>query len=271
MKKTVFLAAIAISACATMRAQVATVYEKGNTTTFNTTMVDSITFDDKNTMPSAIPYTSRQEIDAHWCALGTSITYLNTYDKQGRFERGYMDRTMDQLHFKKMTNQGVSGGCIKSAYDKVIFADYYTIEHGINDWGQFTPVGTFDDYVNKNNNGSFAYWYRMVIDRIFEVNPKAKVVLCTPRKAYGFNTYLPDNCMDAINGVYLKDYVNIIRQIAEYEGFPLADFYAECGGQRDLARMSMDQALHPNDEGHQMMANVLIQALKKVITYDSQK
>ena len=106
----------------------------------------------------------------------------------------------------------------------------------------------------------------MVIDRNFAVNPKAKVVLCTPRKAYNFSGYLPNDCMGDINGVYLADYVNIIRQIAEYEGFPLADFYAECGGQRDLARMSMDTALHPNDEGYQMMANVLIPALKKVIT-----
>ena len=270
MKTTIFTLALAAATVAT--AQTATVHEKsGNTTTYNTTLVDSITFSETNVMPANVPYTTQITIDAHWCALGTSITYLNDYDKQGRFEKGYMDRTLDQLHFTKMTNQGISGGCIKSAYNQVIKADYYTIEHGINDWGQFTPVGTFDDYLNKNNNDSFAYWYRMVIDRIFAVNPKAKIVLCTPRKAYNFSGYLPANCMGDLNGIYLKDYVDIIRKIAEYEGFPLADFYAECGGQRDLARMSMDTALHPNDEGYQMMANVLIPAMKKVITFDSQK
>lgn len=270
MKTAIFALALAIAT--TAAAQTVTVHEKsGNTTNYNTTLVDSITFNEANTMPANVPYTTQITINAHWCALGTSITYLNDYDKQGRFEKGYMDRTLDQLHFTKMTNQGISGGCIKSAYNQVIKADYYTIEHGINDWGQFTPVGTFDDYLNKNNNDSFAYWYRMVIDRIFAVNPKAKIVLCTPRKAYGFSGYLPNNCMSDLNGIYLKDYVDIIRQIAEYEGFPLADFYAECGGQRDLARMSMDTALHPNDEGYQMMANVLIPAMKKVITFDSQK
>ena len=268
MKKLLFIAmAITLNSLwSVVNGQTMKVHEGSNTATYSTDMVDSITFSEDNQMPEGIPYTTRMEIDAHWCALGTSITYLNDYDKQGRFEKGYMDRTLDQLHFAKMTNQGVSGGCIQSAYNKVIKADYYTIEHGINDWGQFTPVGTFDDYLNKNNNGSFAYWYRMVIDRIFSVNPKAKVVLCTPRKAYGFSGYLPNNCMGDLNGIYLADYVNIIRQIAEYEGFPLADFYAECGGQRDLARMSMDTALHPNDEGYQMMANVLIPAMKKVIT-----
>ncbi|MBQ7743102.1 MAG: SGNH/GDSL hydrolase family protein [Bacteroidaceae bacterium] len=268
MKKSILfysLFTILYSLTSNVFGQTIKVHEGTNTTSYNTQLVDSITFDEVNLLPDGIPCTTTIEIDAHWCALGTSITYLNDYDKQGRFEKGYMDRTLDQLHFRKMTNQGVSGGCIKSAYDKVIKADYYTIEHGINDWGQFTPVGTFDDYLNKTNNGSFAYWYRMVIDRIFSVNPKAKVVLCTPRKAYNFSGYLPAHCMGDLNGIYLADYVNIIRQIAEYEGFPLADFYAECGGQRDLARMSMDSALHPNDEGYQMMANVLIPALRKVI------
>lgn len=268
MKKFFIIAIMLSVQCSMLNVfgQTMKVHEGTNTASYNTQLVDSITFDEENQMPDVLPYTAQMEIDAHWCALGTSITYLNDYDKQGRFEKGYMDRTLDQLHFRKMTNQGISGGCIKSAYNQVIKADYYTIEHGINDWGQFTPVGTFDDYLNKNNNDSFAYWYRMVIDRIFAVNPKAKVVLCTPRKAYNFSGYLPNDCMGDINGVYLADYVNIIRQIAEYEGFPLADFYAECGGQRDLARMSMDTALHPNDEGYQMMANVLIPALKKVIT-----
>ena len=175
MKKIILTAMMTVAL--TVNAQTLMIHEKGGIARYNAAMVDSITFDEQAQMPANIPYTTQMTINAHWCALGTSITYLNDYDKQGRFEKGYMDRTMDQLHFAKMTNQGVSGGCIRSAYDKVIKADYYTIEHGINDWGQFTPVGTFDDYKNRTNNGSFAYWYRMVIDRICAVNPKAKIVM----------------------------------------------------------------------------------------------
>ena len=156
MKKIILTAMMTVAL--TVNAQTLMIHEKGGIARYNAAMVDSITFDEQAQMPANIPYTTQMTINAHWCALGTSITYLNDYDKQGRFEKGYMDRTMDQLHFAKMTNQGVSGGCIRSAYDKVIKADYYTIEHGINDWGQFTPVGTFDDYKNRTNNGSFAYW-----------------------------------------------------------------------------------------------------------------
>ena len=118
MKTAIFALALAIAT--TAAAQTVTVHEKsGNTTNYNTTLVDSITFNEANTMPANVPYTTQVTINAHWCALGTSITYLNDYDKQGRFEKGYMDRTLDQLHFTKMTNQGISGGCIKSAYNQV--------------------------------------------------------------------------------------------------------------------------------------------------------
>ena len=46
---------------------------------------------------------------------------------------------------------------------------------------------------------------------------------------------------------------------------PVADFFAECGGQRQLKNLSYDTALHPNDEGFQIMANVLIQAFEKIL------
>ena len=159
----------------------------------------------------------------------------------------------------------------RSAYDAIVRADYYTIEHGINDWGHCTPVGSFeDDYIGQKNKNTFAYEYRRLIDRIFKVNRNAKVVLCTPRKAYGFGDYLPAHWYDPMvapdgTKIYLKEYADLIRQIAEYEGMPVADWFAECGGQNDLSVQSIDVALHPNDVGYQRMANVLIQALRKVI------
>ncbi|MBQ0088753.1 MAG: SGNH/GDSL hydrolase family protein [Prevotellaceae bacterium] len=203
--RTIFGAVIMIAFCNTGLAQTLKVYEPGGETSYNVNSIDSMKVVESEETSGNIPHSTVKMVDAHWCALGTSITYLNDYDKQGRFKRGYLDRTMDQIHFSKLTNQGVSGGTINSAYAKVIKADYYTIEHGINDWGNGVEPGTFEDYVNGTNQGSFAYWYRKVIDRIFQVNPKAKVVLCTPRKAYDFMTFLPPHCMDIHKGHYLKD------------------------------------------------------------------
>ena len=46
---------------------------------------------------------------------------------------------------------------------------------------------------------------------------------------------------------------------------PVADFFSLCGGQHNLSELSIDVALHPNDDGYQMMANVLIKAFEKII------
>lgn len=209
-------------------------------------------------------------VDGTWCSVGTSITWYNdhitaTQNAVG-LTRGYQDRVMDRLAFTKLINVGDNGGCAWRSVDKIVKADYYTIEHGINDWGNSIAPGTIEDYLNNANNGTFAASYRKLIDKIFSVNPEAKIVLCTPRKGYGFSGYLPAKWYEPKNGNYLQDYAEIVRQIAQHESFPVADFFFECGGQRNLRKLSIDDALHPNDPGFQMMANVLIQALEKVIT-----
>lgn len=227
--------------------------------------IDSIVFSNTPALNN-IASTSRN-IAAKWCSIGTSITWYNNNVKEGAFTRGYQDRVMDKLKFEELKNVGDNGGTIARTNTKncAVLADYYTIEHGINDWGNKIPVGTIDDYINNTNNGTFAAEYRKLIDKIFTLNPEAKVILCTPRKGYGFDGYLPAHWYDAYAGIYLKDYVDVIFQIAEYESMPVADFFNECGGQHNLKQLSIDDALHPNDDGYQMMANVLIKAFEKIL------
>ena len=61
---------------------------------------------------------------------------------------------MEKLAFKQFTNNGISGATINSTVGQIIAADYYTIEHGVNDWGHSTPVGTMDDYTQEAEAGS---------------------------------------------------------------------------------------------------------------------
>lgn len=235
---------------------------------FSPADVDSIVF---NASAPTGSLSHARQINGTWCSIGTSITWYNdnvsAQPVAGSFTRGYQDRVMDVLAFSNLLNAGDNGGTAQRTIDKNLIkrADYYSIEHGINDWGNSIPVGTLDDYINSTNNGTFAAAYRKIIDRIYRLNPNAKVVLCTPRKAYGFNGYLPDNCHEDKNGIYLKQYADLVRQIAEYESFPVADFFSECGGQRNLDKLSIDTAVHPNDPGYQMMANVLIKAFEQII------
>ncbi len=265
MKKILlFASAIALSLSAS--AQTINIVQKGETVlSVSPSTVDEIEF--SMDAPSGVIATGSgpREVNGTWCSVGTSITWYNDNVAEGRFTRGYQDRVMDNLIFTKLFNVGDNGGWVARSVDRPVKADYYSIEHGINDWGNSVPVGTIDDYINNTNNGTFAADYRRLIDKIFSLNPNAKVVLCTPRKAYGFGDYLPAHWYDAKNDIYLEDYAKLIRQIAEYESMPVADFFSLCGGQHNLKELSIDVALHPNDDGYQMMANVLTKAFEKII------
>ena len=262
MKKP-FLSIILCAVASAAMAQSFTVFEKaGKTHGYNDADVDSVVF----SMEQAAAQASEPRVvKGRWCSLGTSISWLNDQTASYPITKGYQTRVMEKLAFTNFTNKAVNGGVLQSAINSVVHADFYTIEHGINDWGHSTPVGTIDDYIKNTKNGTFAAIYRQVIDRIFQRNSKARVVLCTPRKAYGFGGYLPDHWYDAKGGIYLEEYANVIRQIAAYESFPVADFFAEAGGQRQLDNWSYDTALHPNDDGMQIMANILIQAFEKIL------
>ena len=262
MKKKTYLTTILCAIASAAMAQSFTVYEGAKTHGYNNENVDSIVF---STGPAQASSEEPRQIKGRWCSLGTSISWLNEQTASYPITKGYQTRVMEKLAFKNFTNKAVNGGVLQTAISSVVLADYYTIEHGINDWGHATPVGTIDDYINNKKNGTFAAIYRQVIDRIFQRNKKARVILCTPRKAYGFNGFLPDHWYDPWNGIYLEEYANIIRQIAAYESFPVADFFAEAGGQRQLDNWSYDTALHPNDDGMQIMANILIQAFEKIL------
>lgn len=263
MRRHTFLTIILCATASVAMAQSFTVYEKDNTDHgFNVEDVDSIVF---STGPAQAASVEPRQINARWCSLGTSISWLNDNTASFPITKGYQTRVMEKLAFKIFTNKAVNGGTLSSAIASVGLADYYTIEHGINDWGHSTPVGTIDDYINNTKNGTFAAIYRQLIDRIFARNKKARVILCTPRKGYGYGGFLPDHWYDPKEGIYLEEYANIIRQIAAYESFPVADFFAEAGGQRQLDNWSYDTALHPNDEGMQIMANILIQAFEKIL------
>ena len=198
------------------------------------------------------------ELDGSWCSCGTSITWYNSH--RGGFEKGYQDCVRETLGFSSMTNCGINGSCVRAIPKDLPRCDWYTIEHGINDWGHSTPVGTWADYANPGTNRTFFAGYRRFIDRIREVNPAAKIILCTPRRGYGFRTYLPKTSDDEKNGIRLFEYAQAVREIAYREGFEIADFFAEAGEDAELAVLSIDLALHPNTRGFRLMSDILVRA-----------
>ena len=161
------LAIILCAIASVAMAQSFTVYEKDKDRAYNVEDVDSIVF---STEPAAPAISEPRTIKGRWCSLGTSISWLNENTASYPLTKGYQTRVMEKLAFTNFSNRAVNGGVLSSAISQVALADYYTIEHGINDWGHSTPVGTIDDYINNTKNGTFAAIYRQLIDRIFSRN-----------------------------------------------------------------------------------------------------
>ena len=210
---------------------------------------------------------TQRKVKGDWCSLGTSISWYNNNVNAagGRFTRGYQSRVMDVYAFAGFVNCAINGGTIVSqANANVPKATYYTIEHGINDWGNSTPIGTIEDYTGNTGNTTFYANYRKLVDKIRAANPTATIILCTPRRGYDFNGFLPENSDAEKNGIKLGDYVEAVRAIAEVEKFQVADFFEKCGTDAELESLSIDVALHPNDDGYQRMADELMHAFDAV-------
>lgn len=210
-----------------------------------------------NDAPMKVHYVSGMEnITGKWLALGTSRTWYNeSYRFAGNlglplFYQGYQSCLMERIQFASYVNGGVNGGSIKSALDKVEAADYVTIEHGVND--NNNKYGTIEDFKNKTDNGTFAANFRKLVDAIYNANPYAKIVVITP-------THYTDNG-------YLKQIAELERDICKEMSIPCADCYTESGVNPSNASLyAIDSGLHPNQNGYRLIANLLYNALKKVI------
>lgn len=189
-------------------------------------------------LPSATKY-----VMGTWLAIGNMI---KPEDADCGFD--YSGYVRKRLYFDEVIARPTGQGKINSAYLNIKQADYYTLEFGTTDCAAGTPVGTLSDYVNATNSGSFAFWMRKIVDIIISVSPEAKVVLCTPHHNG--------------EGKALEPYAALIRQIAEYEGYPVADLTANCGGQNEASELC-------DQEMQKMIANEVTDALHKVLRYDS--
>ena len=69
----------------------------------------------------------------------------------------------------------------------------------------------------------------------------------------------------AIGDKPLLAYVNAIREVAEFYSLPVLDLYARSGIQPQVPAIKekyMPDNLHPNDAGHEILSNLIINFLK---------
>jgi len=172
-----------------------------------------------------------------WVAIGDSMTYLNDHVSEtgNRITKGYLSDVAEHFDGLNYVNKGFNGwtsGNIAGTIDKLglVKADVYTILLGTNDWWQGRPLGNMNDYIYDKGNNSVYGSFRIIVNKIRQLNPEAKMVLITPPQRADF-VYINDATNNAYgsykpkNSQELSAFANAIDSIGQYEHIPVIDLY----------------------------------------------
>ncbi len=127
-------------------------------------------------------------------------------------------------------------------------ADVIVVFGGTNDHGHGdAPLGKDSDRTPDTFCGACHTLFAGLLERF----PNAKIVVLTPLHRADENTPKEGS------GVVLEDYVNCIRAIAQQYALPVLDLFntsAIRANVPEIAERLTTDALHPNDEGHAVLA-----------------
>ncbi len=137
-------------------------------------------------------------------------------------------------------------------------ADMVVVFGGTNDYGHGdAPIGGFCDRTPDTFYGACHYLFSGLIKKYLG----KPIVIITPLHRTN------ETDKNVSSGGTLKDYVNIIREVAEYYSLPLLDLFSSSGMQPEVAEIKelyVPDGLHPNDNGHSVIAHKLQMFLERL-------
>lgn len=196
--------------------------------------------------------------------LGDSITQLLTQHSN----TNYHDYVKTILSLSLVNNYGLSGTCIASNGTGNSFVDRYsgmtnttdiiTVLGGINDWASNIPIGTNTDSATTTFYGAL----NTLMSGLITKYPTKTIVFMTPLKANNVS-----GTQDTVKTYgKLVDYVNAIKERAQYYGIPVLDLFSTMlDPQISVVNTTyFHDGLHPNDAGHAWMGRRLAKFLNNL-------
>ena len=135
-------------------------------------------------------------------------------------------------------------------------ADVVVVFGGTNDYGHGdAKMGSFDDRENNTFYGACHVLFSGLIKKY----PESEIVIMTPlHREY-------DYMKSEKTGKTLKEYVDVIKEVAEYYSIPVLDLFSMGGLQPNIAEIKekyVPDGLHPSDMGNKKIAERLYSFLK---------
>ena len=139
-------------------------------------------------------------------------------------------------------------------------ADIVVVFGGTNDFGHGdAPLGTMSDRTPYTFYGALHCLYTALIEKY----PGVPIVVLTPLHRWNEDSPKGDNKPAPVGT--LKEYVNIIREVAEYYSLPVLDLFKESGLQPKIPVIQqkyVPDGLHPNDDGNAILAHKIARFLE---------
>lgn len=176
-----------------------------------------------------------------WVAIGDSITYLNDHkDETGnRVTKGYLTLISEKYPRVEYINKGYNGWTSINIADKIETlelqkADVYTVFLGTNDWWQGKELGSIADYEQNTGTNTVYGAFRIINDKLKQLNKKARIILITPMQRGDF-VYINNQKNNAYgsykvkNGKNLEGFANAVIEIGRLEKIEVVDLFHESG------------------------------------------
>lgn len=172
----------------------------------------------------------------------------------------YWLKVADALKFSSVQGFGISGSCVSTAstrgtqysplttrLDTIPEADLIFILMGINDFCCDTPLGTPD---SKEDTSFYGGW-SVTLTYLKEKYPDSKIILITPIQCH----MLSQNKL----GMTQWDYVQIVKDVGRRHEVAVIDLCTLTLNDFTAKNRfdNMPDAIHPNDVGHELMANAI--------------
>lgn len=190
-------------------------------------------------------------------------------------EQSYVEVLKRKLALAEVRNHGISGTRIarqrtpsenprydldfcSRVQDLEPDSDVVIVFGGTNDYGHGdAPLGADSDRTQDTFWGACHTLYASLLERF----PKDRIVVLTPLHRAEDSTPKPGS------GAVLADYVAIIRSTARQYGLPILDLFETSAIRAhipEIAQVLTTDGLHPNDAGHELLAEEIAAFLRKL-------
>ncbi len=143
-------------------------------------------------------------------------------------------------------------------------ADIISVFGGTNDFGHGdAPIGSIEDKTPDTFYGALHFLYSNLIKKY----PNALIFVITPLHRHDENNPKGEGNKES-DGLLLREYVKIIREVADFYSLPVLDLFANSGIYPEIEahkeKYTVD-GLHPNDVGHDIISNMVIKFIEENI------